>query len=231
LKVAFDSTFLALLFNRNSRASVANAADLVDELLDSLNTQKAKIIIPAPSLTEILLKATKSGTLYLEKLKEFSCFQIKPFDEKSAVELASIFVSSIGKRRKKKDVEKTKVTFDRQIVAIAKVHGAQQMYSDDEEVRLLAKECGLDAFGFADLKTSPKQTKLNLTGDVNLDDSRLSSFSTEPPPPSAQSATFEPEKASQLAPDHPSDHQDDPKKPQPDSSPALQTQQSKPPAD
>jgi hypothetical protein len=52
-----------------------------------------------------------------------------------------------------------KVTFDRQIVAVAKAHGATEMCSDDKEVRDFSEECGMEAYGFADLKLSPKQGK------------------------------------------------------------------------
>jgi hypothetical protein len=53
-----------------------------------------------------------------------------------------------------------KVTLDRQIVAVAKVHGATAMYSDDKDVRSFSEECVMEAYGFADLKLSPKQEKL-----------------------------------------------------------------------
>lgn len=159
MKAAFDSSFLTLLLNPKGAASVAKAPELVDDLIQELEKKKAKILIPAPTLTEVLLKAPKSGPTYLERLKEYSCFQIKPFDEKSAVELAETLIASIGKKRTRKDVVKTKVTFDRQIVAVSRAHGATEMYSDDKNVKDFAKECGMDAFGFHDLKLSPKQEK------------------------------------------------------------------------
>ncbi|MGO9269740.1 MAG: PIN domain-containing protein [Terriglobia bacterium] len=158
--MAFDSSFLTLIFNRQAKASVANAAELVDDLIKFLAEETAKIIIPTPVLTEVLIKARDAGPTYLEKLKPYACFQIRPFDEKSAVELAETLVASIGKIRTKREVSQTKITLDRQIVATAKAHSATEMYSDDKELRSFAQESGLDAFGFSDLKVSPKQTKL-----------------------------------------------------------------------
>jgi predicted nucleic acid-binding protein len=160
VKAAFDNSFLTLTLNRTGAASVPKAVELVDDLIVELDKKKAKIIIPAPTLTEVLLKAPKSGQSYLEKIKSYSCFQIKPFDEKAAVELAETLIASIGKSRGRKIVSKMKVTFDRQIVAVARAHGATEMYSDDKEVRAFAAECGMEAFGFSDLKLSPKQEKL-----------------------------------------------------------------------
>jgi len=160
VKVAFDNSFLTLALSRKGAASVPRAVELVDDLIEKLDSKKAKIIIPAPTLTELLLKAPKSGPTYIEKLKAYACFQIKPFDEKAAVELAEILIASIGRKRSRKAVSKIKVTFDRQIVAVAKAHGASEMYSDDKEVIAFSKECGMEAYGFADLKVSPKQEKL-----------------------------------------------------------------------
>ena len=160
MKAAFDNSFLTLTIARKGAASVPKAIELVDDLIAKLEVKKAKIIIPTPTLTEVLLKAPKSGPNYLETLKGFACFQIKPFDEKAAVELAETLIKSAGKKRSRKDVSKAKVTFDRQIVATAKAHGATEMYSDDKEVRDFSEECGMDTYGFADLKLSPKQGKL-----------------------------------------------------------------------
>lgn len=160
MKVAVDTSFLTLLFNSKGAASVPKAAELVDDLIQELEKKKAKVIIPTPTLTEVLLKAPKSGPTYLEKLKGYSCFQIKPFDEKSAVELAEALIASIGKKRTRKDVTKIKVTFDRQIVAVARAHGATEIYSDDKNVRDFAEECNMNAFGFSSLRLFPKQEKL-----------------------------------------------------------------------
>lgn len=160
MKAGFDTSFLTLVVNPKAYASVKEAAELVDDLIQDLEKRKAKIIVPAPVLAELLLKASKSGRLIIETLKSFSSFQIKPFDEKSAVEMVETIFASIGNKRGKKKVSKMKVSFDRQIVAIAKAHGATEMYSDDRQVREFAKECGMEAFGFSDLKLSPKQRKL-----------------------------------------------------------------------
>jgi predicted nucleic acid-binding protein len=159
VKAAFDNSFLTLTINRRSAASVPKAVELVDDLIEKLEEKKAKVIIPAPTLTEVLLKAPKSGPTYIEKLKAYSCFQIKPFDEKAAIELAEVLIASIGKKRTKKDISKAKITFDRQIVAVAKAHGASEMYSADKQVVDCSRECGLEAFNFGDLKLTPRQEK------------------------------------------------------------------------
>jgi hypothetical protein len=160
--VSFDSTTLSLILDRNAKASTKNAAEAVADLLQSLVEEKARIIIPTPVLAEVLLMATHDGPNFLTEIKKYSCFQIRPFDEKAAIEFAAIYTSSIDKKiRRKKEVEKMKVTFDRQIVVIAKTRDAQIIYSDDEHVREIAEEFGLTVIGFKDLKIKPKQLILS----------------------------------------------------------------------
>jgi hypothetical protein len=60
-------------------------------------------------------------------MKRCACFQIRPFDDKAAIELVQLLGPSRGDT---KDI----LNFDRQIVAIAKVYGASILYADDEKV-------------------------------------------------------------------------------------------------
>jgi hypothetical protein len=47
------------------------------------------------------------------------------------------------------------VKYDRQIVAVAKVCGATTIYSDDKDVRTLAKTVKIEVIGLADLPLPP----------------------------------------------------------------------------
>ena len=58
----------------------------------------------------------------------------------------------------------SKVKFDQQIVAITKVQGAKAVYSDDKQLRAFAEECGMDAYGLADIPIPMKQGKLPFKG-------------------------------------------------------------------
>lgn len=48
-----------------------------------------------------------------------------------------------------------KVKFDRQIVAIAKVHGVATIYSDDLDIKKHGRDCGLQVLGSEDLAVKP----------------------------------------------------------------------------
>ena len=49
MKVAVDTSFLTLIFNRKGAASLPKAAALVDDWVQDLEKKKAKVIIPTPT--------------------------------------------------------------------------------------------------------------------------------------------------------------------------------------
>jgi hypothetical protein len=167
MKVAFDASFLTFMFNPKSNASVTKAPERIDGLIERLAHQRDKIIIPTPALAEILVSLTQSGPKYIEKLREFSCFQVRAFDERAAVEFGAVMKARSRSKLKqtRKNVVLSKVKFDHQIVAIAKVQGVKTVYSDDKQLRAFAEECGMDAYGLADVPVPLKQGKLPFKGD------------------------------------------------------------------
>lgn len=52
--------------------------------------------------------------------------------------------------------------YDRQIVAIAKVHGATTIYSDDGDISALAKRAKINVISLADLPLPPQKAQLDL---------------------------------------------------------------------
>jgi hypothetical protein len=92
--------------------------------MQTLQQKKEKIIIPTPSLSEVLVVAGAAGPAYLTQLSDSARFKICPFDEKASVEAAIAIrnaLSSLSKGAKKSGTSTwAKVKFDRQIVAISK---------------------------------------------------------------------------------------------------------------
>lgn len=60
------------------------------------------------------------------------------------------------------EASRTKVKFDRQIVAIAAVERATAVYSDDGDVIAYAKEAGIDGYRLADLQLPPEDPQSEL---------------------------------------------------------------------
>jgi hypothetical protein len=163
VSVAFDSSILLpLLFpgvpvpiDPSTSKPIEHCRERIDQLIRDLERSHTKVIIPTPALSEILVRAGKSGPDYLEQLHQSRAFKIEPFDERAAAEVALMIradLEAYGKKRGRQlQATWAKVKFDRQIVAIAKVNGASALYTDDPGVRTFAKASGIDVFGLADL--------------------------------------------------------------------------------
>lgn len=141
--VAVDASFLAVLLDKRARVSVEHGPELVARLIEHLSAQRAKVIIPTPALAEVLTQTPGVGRFYLDRIQRWACFQIRPFDDKAAIELAQLLGTG---------VTKDLLNFDRQIVAIAKVYGASTLYADEEKVAQFGAECGLQVIRFKDLQ-------------------------------------------------------------------------------
>ena len=167
--VVFDSSVLLLVLDPNAKPPndpatgkpLDKAAERIEHLIENLTADKEKIVIPTPVLSEVLVHAGDAMQPYLDILNGQAAFRIAPFDQKAAIE-AALSMSDAIKRgghrvdAANSDATKTKIKFDRQIVAIAKAEGAHAVYSDDADVHGYAKHAGLDAYRTADLDLPPE---------------------------------------------------------------------------
>lgn len=159
--VVFDSTIMLLVMrpdvnapiDEESGLPVDHAAARINAFVRQLEKEKTKIIIPTPALSEILVKAGRSIQDIVSTLDKDATFRIEPFDTRAAIEAAIMTRKAIetGDKRAGVDSSWAKVKYDRQIVAIAKVHKATTIYSDDRHVRSLGKTAQVTVLGLADL--------------------------------------------------------------------------------
>jgi len=173
--VVFDSSVLLLVLDPNAKPPndpttgqpLDKAAERIEYLIENLTANKEKIVIPTPVLSEVLVHAGDAMQPYLDILNGQSAFRIASFDQKAAIE-AALAMSDAIKRGGHRvdaanpDATKTKIKFDRQIVAIAKAEGAHAVYSDDADVHSYAKHAGLDAYRTADLDLPPDDPQQSL---------------------------------------------------------------------
>jgi predicted nucleic acid-binding protein len=151
--VAIDNTFLSLMLHPRAKPPkdpatgepVERIADRIEKLLEDLDSESERIILPTPVLSEFLILAGKDGPVYLDKLSTMKNILVKPFDQVAAIELAAVEVEERLKRGKRGGSASpwAKLRFDRQIVAIAKTNRATRMYSDDEDVMKFATRIGM----------------------------------------------------------------------------------------
>ena len=180
--VVFDATMLMLLIRPESGrpidSTTGRALDHVSEriahFVEQRDKAKTRIGIPTPALSEELVRSGSSAVNVVEKIKEFAVFEILPFDELAAIELAIMTRNAIDAGDKKSgsiDVW-NKVKFDRQIMAIARVRQATALYTDDAGLRKLASKLDMTIFGIVDLELPPEKAQgaLNLHAPIESSD-------------------------------------------------------------
>lgn len=160
--VAFDATVLVYVVDENASAPVdpgtgkpiTDCKQRIEHLLATLQKDDAKIIIPTPALGEVLVKAQQMAPELLRQLTSSKHFRVAPFDTMAAVEYAAMHASRLGKGT----TNRTKAKFDEQIVAIARVEGAQVIYSDDGDIAKLAGP-KIKVMGIAELPLPPTKAQ------------------------------------------------------------------------
>jgi predicted nucleic acid-binding protein len=166
--VAIDATTL-LLFLRPATPGPRDAAnkpvarvhERIDLLKARLEREDSRIVIPTPALSEVLVRArsVKDSQDIIDELKRTAVFIIHAFDELSAIEVAEM----ARKEPKPKNRAETyaKLKYDRQIVAIAKVCGASEIYSEDDGVERAAALVNIPVVRVRDLPLPPVKPQLD----------------------------------------------------------------------
>lgn len=170
--VSMDAGFLGLLLHPTAKPPndpatskpLVRAKDRIEKLVEDLNDTNERIILATPALCEFLVLAENDGQQYLSDLANLPGFYIRPFDQMAAVELAAMELLARGKGGKRHPAAAStpwqKVKFDRQIVAIAKVHQAHTIYSDDGDVRAFAENAGIKVIPSWELPLPSSNTPL-----------------------------------------------------------------------
>lgn len=163
--VVFDATTLLLLVSPKvpapqdpiTKEPIKFAKERIDYLVKELEQKKTKIIIPTPALSEILVRAETAGPEYLALINASASFKIVPFDVRAAVEVASMTARALADGDKRSGVEApwTKIKYDRQIVAIAKIERATAIYTDDSDIHKFAAIASIRVIGVGSLPLPP----------------------------------------------------------------------------
>jgi predicted nucleic acid-binding protein len=170
--VVFDANFLLLLLDPEARPPndpetgepVPRCKDRIENLIATFEQDGTKVLIPTPALSEILVRAGAAGPAYLETLNGSARFRIVPFDMRAAVELAQMNRQALeaGDKKSGRAAAWSKIKFDRQILAIARVEGAGVVYSDDEGLRRFGQTAGMKVIGISELPLPPEDPQQQL---------------------------------------------------------------------
>lgn len=207
-KVLFDTPFLSLLFHQKNQfpedpvtgKEVTNPKERIEYLIETLEQDDAKIIVPPQALAELLACAGPSGAVYLSELQGNTVFKLEPYDTLIAVENGALEESGA---RRVGDAPRQKTKVDRQIVAMAKFHKVEIVYSNDKDVKALCDDLGIRVVRVWELPLRPiEMGPLFATADYELNYSDESSSESEPP--SSQSPGDGKPKETLPEPPHPS---------------------------
>ena len=166
--VAFDNNVLCLLLHPEADVPadpktgrpIERVKARMDFLVETLRNSEARILLATPVLSEFLTFASPE---YLVTIRQSGHFEIAPFDERAAIEAAVALKRAVKSPQGKKlglAGSWQKIKIDRQIVAIAKVEGAEAIYTSDPDVAALAIDSGLQAIHPSELPLPPSDTPL-----------------------------------------------------------------------
>ncbi|APT35020.1 hypothetical protein MCBMB27_05729 (plasmid) [Methylobacterium phyllosphaerae] len=172
MTVAFDATALLLLVSRNvgvptdSDGHVIDyARERVDGLIEQIEDSKTKILVPTPALSEALVRVGPGlMKVYTDLLSRSSSFRVAAFDERAALEVAVMTKQAIDAGNKRGGGEGlwSKIKYDRQIVAIARVNRASAILSDDRNVQKFGRMLNMNVIGLGDLPIPSKAGQLSM---------------------------------------------------------------------
>jgi predicted nucleic acid-binding protein len=162
LIVAIDASVLVFLLDEAASAPkdpstgepVTRCKERIEFLLESLQKQRSKLVIPAPVLAEVLVQGRSAAAEWLNILNGHSVIKVADFDQLAAVEFAERF--RLSRSKMSAGAEKRKMKFDDQILAIAHVQQATVLYSDDKGFKA-HETTSFKVIGIAELPLPPNK--------------------------------------------------------------------------
>lgn len=158
--VAFDNTMLSILLNPDGKPvydpitqePLELALERANSVVALIEKARRKIILPAPACAELLTAIGPDAQQYLNIVSRSRVFEIGNFDARGAAELALLNRGPFAVNDEKDKLEpyqKRKV--DRQIVAICKVYGVAELYTDDIGLAKSARLCGITPISLSEV--------------------------------------------------------------------------------
>ena len=190
--VAFDNTLLSVLLNPDggqvyepgTTTPLNCAKERADSVVAHIEKARRKIILPSPACAELLTAIGPDAQQYLNVVGRSRVFEVGNFDARGAAELALLNrgVFADQDRANGNDTnQKRKV--DRQIIAICKVYGVTELYTEDKGMANRARLCGISPVSLSEvpIPDAARQGKLGLEPHEELPEPE----NDGPPPASA----------------------------------------------
>jgi len=128
--IAMDAGVLSLMIYGQSAVpkdfktglDIEHARERIDALIKKLDGEAESIVIATPALSEALVVVAPDIQRHVTAIESQSCFKIRAFDKRAAIEIALRVKRSKEAGDKKEGVGAAwdKIKYDHQIVAVAK---------------------------------------------------------------------------------------------------------------
>jgi len=182
--VVFDATLLMYLFRPeidpptdvSTGLIIDRWRDRLNLLVATLEKERTKVIVPSPALAELLVRAgAEKAQRIVEEINKSSVLKIESFDALAAIEVATMTRAAIANGSKSDGLSATwaKIKYDRQIVAIGKVHQATVIYSDDADIKSHAEKVGIKVLGVVDLPAPPEKAQFEMFKEATPDEAEI----------------------------------------------------------
>lgn len=175
MRVVVDASVLVYLIYPNAPAPksaagtgpVEHCRERIEGLLEDLDAEGIEVLVPTPVLSELLIRSPGKEQEVVAILSGNRTVVIADFDQRAAIENAMLRRTA-EKRRPFKQAKK-EVSFDLQILAIAKSRGASILLTDDGPLRGRAQMAGIQAKGIEDLGVPDSKRQMLLVDDPSND--------------------------------------------------------------
>lgn len=168
---AFDNTMLSILLNPGGKVPRIPGTDIPVEMakeraqgvVEAIQRDNRKIILPTPACAELLTAIGPDAQQYLNVVGRSRVFEVASFDARAAMELAFLnrgIFKKLDDDNKAEPYQKRKV--DRQIIAICKVLGGSEIYTDDKGLANRAKLCGMTAISISECPIPEQSRQMGL---------------------------------------------------------------------
>ena len=189
--IVFDTTAFSLAFvagatasSRKTKKPIKYAKERIDALIERIAKDEDVIVIPAPVLSEVLVKIPTKVDELLKHIRSSPWFKVEAFDSAAAVELGlrTAKAMAAGDKREGLQADWTKVKFDRQILAIALVAGASEVISDDGDIIAIGERWGLQVSSVEDLPIPAELIPPPLLAALEDDEDETTGQAEQDPP-------------------------------------------------
>lgn len=164
MTAVLDTNILICFIQPDPPSRTERVPERVEYLLQRLDQDGASVVIPAPVLAELLLYANADEGAVRAELHRIPRVEFGPFNEVTAVELARLErkLQSAKISRSEFVGSRSKLKFDKLIIAIALRYELPTLYTDDDNLTKIAKRIGLRVTSSSQLPLPPQSQQQGL---------------------------------------------------------------------